>query len=121
MSAILAKAKDMELSIKTSTNGTSLKIELENSFNVPEHDTFSLSETLSIEFRVDKDKLLEDLKLAASSVVDFVKENPAIGVIICIAVVAAILLALPETALGAAIISAFSEAIEAISAVIVIA
>ncbi|WP_242836879.1 glycoside hydrolase domain-containing protein [Clostridium beijerinckii] len=121
LSTILAKAKDMELSIKTSTNGTSLKIELENSFNVPEHDTFSLSETLSIEFRVDKDKLLEDLKLAASSVVDFVKENPAIGVIICIAVVAAILLALPETALGAAIISAFSEAIEAISAVIVIA
>ncbi|WP_243184397.1 glycoside hydrolase domain-containing protein [Clostridium beijerinckii] len=121
LSTILAKAKDMELSIKTSTNGTSLKIELENSFNVPEHDTFSLSETLSIEFRVDKDKLLEDLKLAASSVVDFVKENPAIGVIICIAVVAAILLALPETALGAAIISAFSEAIEAISAVIAIA
>ena len=121
LSTILAKAKDMELSIKTSTNGTSLKIELENSFNVPEHDTFSLSETLSIEFRVDKDKLLEDLKLATSSVVDFVKENPAIGVIICIAVVAAILLALPETALGAAIISAFSEAIEAISAVIAIA
>ncbi|ALB45091.1 DUF1906 domain-containing protein [Clostridium beijerinckii NRRL B-598] len=121
LSTILAKAKDMELSIKTSTNGTSLKIELENSFNVPEHDTFSLSETLSIEFRVDKDKLLEDLKLATSSVVDFVKENPAIGVIICIAVVAAILLALPETVLGAAIISAFSEAIEAISAVIAIA
>lgn len=121
LSTILAKAKDMELSIKTSTNGTSLKIELENSFKVPEHDTFSLSETLSIEFRVDKDKLLEDLKLAASSVVDFVKENPAIGVIICIAVVAAILLALPETALGAAIISAFSEAIEAISTVIAIA
>ncbi|WP_241413940.1 glycoside hydrolase domain-containing protein [Clostridium beijerinckii] len=121
LSTILAKAKDMELSIKTSTNGTSLKIELENSFKVPEHDTFSLSETLSIEFRVDKDKLLEDLKLAASSVVDFVKENPAIGVIICIAVVAAILLALPETALGAAIISAFSEVIEAISTVIAIA
>lgn len=117
----MQKQKIWNYQLKHQTNGTSLKIELENSFNVPEHDTFSLSETLSIEFRVDKDKLLEDLKLAASSVVDFVKENPAIGVIICIAVVAAILLALPETALGAAIISAFSEAIEAISAVIAIA
>lgn len=121
LSTVLAKAKDMELSIKTSTNGTSLKIELENSFKVPEHDTFSLSETLSIEFRFDKDKFLEDLKLSINNVTDFVKEHPAVGVIIFIAVVAAILLAAPETAVGTAIISAFLEALKAIAAVIAIA
>ncbi|OOM82622.1 hypothetical protein CLPUN_00080 [Clostridium puniceum] len=117
LSTILAKAKDMELSIKTSINGTSLKIELENSFKVPEQDTISLSETLSIEFRVDKDKLLEDFELAVDSVVDFVKENPAIGVIIIIAIVAAIIFSVPETALGA-VATALTKGIGAIAALL---
>lgn len=93
----------MELSIKVSTNGASLKIELENSFKVPEYDIFSLSETLSIEFRIDKDKLLEEFELAVNGIVDFVKENPAIGVLAAIAIVAAIIILSTETVFAAAI------------------
>ncbi len=93
----------MELSIKVSTNGANLKIELENSFKVPEYDTFSLSETLSIEFRIDKDKLLEEFELAVNDIVDFVKENPAIGVLAAIAIVAAIIILSTETVFAAAI------------------
>lgn len=103
LSSILAKANDMELSIKVSTNGANLKIELENSFKVPEYDTFSLSETLSIEFRIDKDKLLEEFELAVNGIVDFVKENPAIGVLAAIAIVAAIIILSTETVFAAAI------------------
>jgi len=118
LSSILAKAEDMELSIKVSTNGTSLTIELENSFKIPKHDTFSLSETLSVEFRINKDKLLEEFELAVDSIVEFIKENPAIGVLIFIAIVAAIIFLLPETAFGAAV-TALTQGLSPIAALVI--
>lgn len=107
LSDTLAKLDNMELSIKVSSNGNNLKVDLENAFNVevskdPE-EKISLSETLSIEFRIDPDKIKEEVSECVDSVIDLVDAHPVITFIILVAIIAAIIFFAADLSVGAVI------------------
>ena len=117
LSNTIAKLSTMELAIKVSSKGDNLKIDIQNTFNAEiskePAEKISLSETLSIEFRIDPKKVKEEVSSAVDSVIDLVKEHPAIGVITVIAIIAAIVFLGADLSVGA-IISGIIEGLTSI-------